>query len=221
MHRDAFGKVGNFQIAYGASENSLERSVEAAMERKLDEHEQGVGLKMLDAYERRAPIATRFLQDMERIPEDPGYWQAASGRYRHFHMAKLRGFGVSGRTRQSIMSSLSREMRNFPMQNVVADTLAKASYGVKKEYEDTGMRARPAAVLYDAMLTLCPIPERERVAHLHHKWLHKETYWDVAGGRLRFTIETDYCMRWSTAMTKEEHELLGDPPEVVDLPLGE
>jgi DNA polymerase I-like protein with 3'-5' exonuclease and polymerase domains len=221
VHRDGFGKVGNFQIAYGAVERSLERGVESAIGRRLEDAEKGMGKRMLDAYGRRAPIATRFLEDMEKVPESPGFWQAPSGRIRHFHMSLLASYGVGERTLKGIRSALSREARNFPMQNIVADTLGIASNGCLREFKELNMKARPLVVLYDAMLTLCPIKEREKVAELHHKWLHKEVFWDVDGGRLRFTIDTDYCTRWSTYLTEEEREELGTPPQFEDYPKGE
>jgi len=112
IHRNA-GKVINFSSAYGASENSLERQIEAVTGVKP---EPGTGERGLEAIRERQPRATEFLEEMARTPKERGMYRAASGRIRHC-LTHSAGSGVGWRTRNSIDSALGREMKNFRCRN--------------------------------------------------------------------------------------------------------
>lgn len=96
---------------YGASPTSIERKIEADIGFKPEE---GTGEAILNAIEARQPRATAFLKEMETIPEQVGYYRAASGRLRHFTVLSDSIMGLSARTRSGQINALGRECRNFP-----------------------------------------------------------------------------------------------------------
>jgi hypothetical protein len=206
------GKVVNFSSAYGATAKSLERKMEADTGVKPEE---GMGEKGLDAIAARQPRATEFLQEMAEIPRKQGYYRAASGRLRHCILHGS-GSGVSWRTRQSIESALGRELRNFPMQESVASTSARAGQWLRRAYRSFGMEARPVMCLYDSLVTECSLDERFAVARIHQTFMSDLNTWvyedDRFGRReLNYEIDTDFVYRWSTKPPKEEAKKLEDP----------
>jgi hypothetical protein len=70
------------------------------------------------------------------------------------------------------------------------------------------MKARPMVTLYDAICTLCPIEERFRVKDLHQEFMCDKNTWTYHDRELKYPIDTDYCIKWSTKPTKEQHNLL-------------
>lgn len=197
VHRNA-GKVLNFSSAYGASPNSLERKIESDTGVKP---EPGTGQKGLDAIAARQPRATQFLEEMAEIPARGGYYRAASGRIRHC-VVHGDSADVGWRTKKSIESALGREFRNFPMQESVAATAARACKWAMDTYRKLGLKARPVVCLYDSLVTMCPYEERFVVAKLHQVFLSDINGWeynDVHGHRiLRYGIDTEFNERWST-----------------------
>ncbi len=197
VHRNA-GKVLNFSSAYGASPASLERKIESDTGVKPA---LGTGQKGLEAIAARQPRATQFLEEMADIPTRGGTYRAASGRIRH---CSVHGDGVdvSWRTRKSIESATGREFRNFPMQESVAATAARACKWALETYKSLGLKARPVVCLYDSLVTMCPLEERFIVSKLHQVFLSDTNYWeynDVHGRRvLRYGIDTEFNERWST-----------------------
>jgi hypothetical protein len=216
LHRDGLGKVANFQIPYGSSDSGLERQVEAVTGKRP---EPGTGASMKKAYASRNPVASEFLSQLEQTVTLTGHYRAVSGRIRHFKTYSDSHSGYVGtRAKEAVENPQKREARNFPMQNNVADTMALAAVLLLKEFRARGMKARTVAVLYDAMLTLCPIEEKDEVARLHHECIHERVAWNVPGGRrLRYTTDTNFCRRWSTTPTKEEKAKLGKPPKFKEL----
>jgi len=208
-HRDGIGKPANFSIAYGATESSLERAVRAATKETPPE---GTGHGMLSAYAERYPVANAFFEGQEYLPETEGKYVAVSGRVRHFKAHRSGAYGLSDRQRGGYLSSEQRQARNFPLQNNVADTMCLAAVGLLYDCIRLGLKARPLALLYDSLVTFCPIEERAQVVELHNKWMHEKVYWKTPGGILRYTIDTDYCMRWSTTRATADSDLLGKPP---------
>jgi uracil-DNA glycosylase family 4 len=203
-------KVLNFSSAYGATANSLERKIEADTGSKP---EPGVGERGLAAIAARQPRATEFLEEMARVPKERGFYRAASGRIRHcvLHGA---GSGVGWRTRNALESSLGREMRNFPMQESVGATSARACRWLLGTYRMLGMEARPMTCLYDSVVTLCPLEERFLVSRLHELCMSELNTWeydDAYGKRtLRYRIDNEFKWRWSTDPSEEDAERLAD-----------
>lgn len=195
---------------YGASPNTLERKIESDTGAKPDP---GTGQAGLDAIEARQPRATEFLREMEKIPETTGYYRAASGRLRRC-VTHGRNAQISWRTRNSVVSALGREMRNFPMQESVAATAARAGIWLLKAYKMFGLKARPMIILYDSVVTLCPLEERFVVSHLHDLFMCKLNTWryiDVHGDRtLQYSSTGELNYRWSCPPPKSELAILQD-----------
>ncbi len=206
----AAAKVINFSSAYGASPSSLERKIESDTGVKPAE---GTGQKGLDAIAARQPRATEFLEEMQDTPARKGWYRAASGRLRHCVMHG-RDTGIGYRQRNSIESAAGRELRNFPMQESVASTAARAGRDLGKLYRQLGMKARVITILYDSVVTMCPFEEREVVAHLHQQYMCDANNWvyhDEYGTReLTYPIDTDFNYRWSTKPSKAEKAQLND-----------
>ncbi len=206
IHRAA-AKVGNFQSMYGASATTLERKIEQDIGKKPEE---GIGERILRALAKRQPAATGFLQSMETKPIDPGYLVAASGRKRRFATHANMGVrGCTSRTEDGLIKSLGREARNFYMQSSVADTSARAGKWLLDYYIKHNMQARPLVILYDSVVTLCPLEERHIVADLHQRFMTDENTWTYYGKEMNYPIDNDFVMRWSTTdLTSEEKALL-------------
>ncbi len=195
------GKIGMFSIPYGASPKLLERTIESITGIKPS---QGTGDKLIDAYETKFPIAAAFLKAQEACVEDPGYYRSISGRVRHFHTHGLSTEGLSEKARKSLMAPLSREARNYPMQEIVAATMARAVNLLVSEFKSQGMQSRPMILLHDALTVLSPIEERWQVKDLLQKCMSDATTWDVNGKTLKFAIDVDFSYRWGMKPTKEE-----------------
>lgn len=196
--------------AYGASPASLERKIESDTGVKP---EPGVGQKGLDAIAARQPRASEFLEEMGNIPKTKGYYRAASGRICHCNVHSASS-GVGWRTRNSIESALGRELRNYPMQESVGATSARACTYALEIYRKLGMRARPMTCLYDSLVTLCPLEERFVVARIHTvvmSEINTWTYEDEYGKRvLQYGVDNEFNYRWSTRPNSEELAQLDD-----------
>jgi hypothetical protein len=197
--------------AYGASPSSLERKIESDTGVKPEE---GVGQKGLDAIKARQPRATEFLEEMANTPKTKGYYRAASGRIRHclLHGA---GSGVGWRVRNSLESALGRELKNFPMQESVAATAARACAYAHFLYMKLGLRARVMMCLYDSLVSISPLEERFIVQRIHDVVMSEVNTWtyDDAYGRrtLQYGVDNEFNYRWSTRPTKDEQRQLADP----------
>jgi uracil-DNA glycosylase family 4 len=201
-------KVGNFSSAYGASASTLERKIEQDTGKKPEE---GTGQRLLKALEKRQPVAQDFLIKMERIPEKPGYYRAASGRLRHFssHDPKYLD-DIDEHLTMGLFKSMGREARNFPMQESVAATAARAGKWLLDTYIKLNMKARPLIILYDSVVTLCPLEERFKVAQLHQLFMTDENTWEYHGRKMNYPIDTDFVYRWSAKPDKDDKKLLED-----------
>lgn len=189
------GKVGNFSSAYGATPDTLERKIEADTGTKPPE---GTGQELLDALDRRQPIAMGFLKSMEDVPKNPGYYRAASGRIRHFYLHPDNLYQIGSRASRGMVSAMGRECRNYPFQESVAATSARAGNGLLKHFREAGMYALPMVILYDSVVTLCPIEERHEVAELHTRYMCDENTWNYSGRELKYPIDTEFNLAWST-----------------------
>jgi uracil-DNA glycosylase family 4 len=205
------GVIVSNSSSYGASSNSIERKIESDTGVKPEE---GTGERGLEAIAERQPRATQYLEEMARVPKEKGFYRAASGRIRHCPMHSA-GSGVGWRTRNAIESSLGRQMRNFPCQESVGATSARACKWLLHAYRQLGLKARPMTCLYDSVVTLCPLEERFLVARLHQICMSDINGWDYSdehGDRtLRYSIDLDYNWRWSTKSSKADQAKLSDP----------
>lgn len=201
-------KVGNFSSAYGASASTLERKIEQDTGKKPEE---GTGERLLSALEKRQPVAQDFLIKMERIPAKKGTYRAASGRLRHFisHGEKYLDI-LDEHLTSGLFKSMGREARNFPMQESVAATAARAGKWLLDTYIKQGMQARPLIILYDSVVTLCPLEERFKVAEYHQKYMTDANTWEYHGRTMNYPIDTDLVYRWSSKPDKHDKELLTD-----------
>lgn len=194
--------------AYGASASTLERKIEQDTSKKPEE---GTGEKLLKALQKRQPVAQEFLVKMENTPQKPGYYRAASGRLRHFishgdkYMDQLDENLTSG-----LFRSMGREARNFPMQESVAATAARAGKWLLDTYIRLGMKARPLIILYDSVVTLCPLSERFEVAKFHQTFMTDVNTWHYHGRDMSYPIDTDFVYRWSSKPSKTDKKLLND-----------
>lgn len=205
IHRGA-AKVGNFQSMYGASATTLERKIEQDIGKKPDE---GIGDRILMALAKRQPAATGFLQSMETKPIDPGYLVAASGRIRRFATHARMGIrGSTSRAEDGLIKALGREARNFYMQSSVADTSARAGKWLLDYYIKHNMQARPLVILYDSVVTLCPLEERNVVAELHQTFMTTKNTWTYYGKEMHYPIDNEFVMRWSTKLTPDEEAII-------------
>lgn len=201
-------KVGNFSSAYGAMAATLERKIESDTGIKPEE---GTGQRLLDALAQRQPIATDFLIGLEEAPRTPGFLRAASGRVRHFLSHPENIWGISGRAKRGLLSSQGREARNFFMQESVAATAARAANWLLRDLREAGFQARPMTVLYDSVVTHCPVEERMAVSMLHQHFMADVNNWHYHGRWFNYPIDTDFVDAWSAKPPKERKILLEDP----------
>jgi DNA polymerase I-like protein with 3'-5' exonuclease and polymerase domains len=194
-------KRGNFGATYGIMDGTLERQIEQETGEKP---EPGTGQRVLDALVESRPVAFAHLKALEDTPVNPGYLRAASGRKRRFALHPMTVRGISDRAMRSSISAQGREARNFYCQGAVADTAARASVWLLRDYKRLGLKARPMVVLYDSIVTLCPVEERDIVAALHQRYMTELNCWCNHGRVWNFPIDTDYNKRWSNKPTTEE-----------------
>jgi len=195
----AAGKVGNFSSAYGATGETLERKIEADTGSKPPE---GTGQALLDAIARRQPVATAFLESVADMPRHPGKMRAASGRIRHFYLHPDNFYGISQRAQRGMAGAMGREARNFPMQESVASTASRAGnwlLGYGRKHELVG---RPMVILYDSVVTLCPLEEREIWVKAHKLYMFVKNGWWYHKRVLTYPIDTEINPGWSTPAKK-------------------
>jgi uracil-DNA glycosylase family 4 len=194
-------KIGNFSTAYGAVAMTLERKIEQDTGVKP---EPGTGERILETLKHSRPQAFKWLEELENTPKFPGWLKSASGRKRRFALHPADVMGISGSLRRGVMNSQGREARNYYCQEIVAATAARASVWLLRHYRSKGMQAYPMIVLYDSVVTLCPIEERDVVAELHQKYMTSINQWCYHGRIMDFPIDTEINRRWSTKPTSEE-----------------
>lgn len=206
LFRDGCGKVGNFSIPYGATDMLLERMIEANTGIKPPE---GTGKKMIEAHAARYPVATNYQKYLETTIESPGYFRALSGRVRHFYYTNLGDIdGLSDYTREGILSPLKRQARNFPMQNIVADTTAKALVRFVRERRERKLDARIMMLLYDAMTVITKLEDLKETITLLKNCLTIWCPWTAHGVTFNFDVDTSIGFRWGVKATKEEKAII-------------
>jgi hypothetical protein len=105
---------------------------------------------------------------------------------------------------------MGREARNFPMQESVAATAARAGKWLLDTYIKLKLQAKPLIILYDSVVTLCPLEERFKVAQLHQLFMTDENTWEYHGRKMNYPIDTDFVYRWSAKPDKNDKKLLED-----------
>lgn len=195
------GKVGMFSIPYGAQGRLLEREIETVTGKKPKE---GAGELLMAAYQKKFPKASSFLEKQELAVENPGYYRTVSGRVRHFHVNLIKDDVNSAWGMKSLVSPLTRESRNYPMQEMVAATMMRAQVSLLKDFVARGLQARPMIMLYDALVVHCPESERWLVQDLVAEHLSERTFWTVHDRKLSFTIDSAFSKKWGAKLTKEE-----------------
>jgi uracil-DNA glycosylase family 4 len=198
--RDGSGKVGNFSSAYGASGNSLERKIEADTGAKPNP---GDGQGILDALQERQPVATAYLEEQQELPKSEDHLRLASGRIRHWlgtHSRKT----MDPRVWDALMSAQGRECRNTPLQESVASTSAIAAQNLLHFGITRGLIGRPMVLLYDAVVTLCPIAEVNIWQKAHELFMFRKVVWDYDGRYLNYPIETEINRSWSSGKLDDE-----------------
>jgi len=97
------------------------------------------------------------------------------------------------------------------MQESVASTAARAAIWLTEHFYKHNMKARIVTILYDSVVTLCPLEERFEVAKLHQKYMCDLNTWEYHGRTMNYPIDTDFVYRWSESPTDEESEQLNSP----------
>ena len=201
LHRfTCSGVLVSNSSAYGATGETLERKIEADTGAKPPE---GTGQALLDAIGRRQPIATAFLEAVAEIPRHPGKMRAASGRIRHFYLHPDNFYGISQRQQRGMAAGMGREARNFPMQESVASTASRAGNWLLEYGRKHGLHGRPMVILYDSVVTLCPIEEREIWVKAHKLFMDLKNGWWYHGRVLTYPIDTEINPGWSLPAPKK------------------
>lgn len=200
-------KVGNFSSAYGATPATLERKIEADTGIKP---EPGTGQRLLDALAKRQPDADAYLKRIETVPKHPGFIRAASGRLRRFigHPDHILGF--TGRERESVFNTAGREARNFEMQESVAATAAIAGTRILEMAIKQNLQGRPITILYDSVVTMCPLEERFIFTKAHTLYMHVSNGWAYHNRVLTYPIDNELNVGWSDRPSVDELKLLED-----------
>jgi uracil-DNA glycosylase family 4 len=207
-HRFTANGVLVSNTAYGASVTTLERKYKSDTGK---EPEPGTGQRILDALTAQRPVAMQWLTDLEQCPINPGYVQTESGAKRHFklHAPNLRG--VSARTKKSVLVALAREARNFPLQNSVSVTAIRAAKLLMEHCECENIQhVYPMALLYDSIVTICPIEMRFVVMDLHERFMCTENQWHNHGRTWNYTATHEFNFAWSERPSKALQKQLSD-----------
>lgn len=87
---------------------------------------------------------------------------------------------------------------------------------LRRLYLKLGLKAKPITILYDSVVTLCPLEERFVVAKLHTLCMSELNTWDyddeLSGKRtLKYSVDNEFNYRWSTRPSKALQKTLDDP----------
>lgn len=205
----AMGKVGNFSSAYGASGATLERKIESDTKKKPDP---GMGDALLRALDERQPTASDYLRDCERIPAEVGTMRAFSGRVRHFHTNKqYRSDSRVSKLLRKKLAAMGRECRNFPMQESVAFSSARACVWLLEFKRKFNLQGYPFSVLYDAITSGCPLHERAIWTKAHTLFMFMKNGHRYDTRLLRYPVDHELNIAWSWAPDDETLKLWKAP----------
>jgi uracil-DNA glycosylase family 4 len=211
-HR-AGGKVGNFQIPYQSSPALIERKIEVDTGHKPEE---GTGQKIIDAYLGKNANCALWLDNQKSLPEDPGYIVSISGAKRRFFVHPADLAGLSEYARESIIEPLRRQACNWPIQHIVAASLAKAVVKANSLYKERNMHARVSIPLYDALYTLCRIDEIDQVKEIHQIAMADINVWDFGDRQLKFELDTEVTLRWACAMDESDKKEFEEQSKILE-----
>jgi uracil-DNA glycosylase family 4 len=199
------GKVGIFSAAYDASAGALERKIEVAIGRKPN---QGTGERVINAYMSKFSKVKEYMDRQRRVPIDPGYIISISGAKRHFRThrySEAEEYGLTPYEMNSLMDPLTRQAINWPIQSLIADSLAKAVVAANLKFKQLGMKARVCVPQYDSLVTLCPVREAEAVKRIHQEAMVDINHWTFPSGKtLVLELDTQITFRWSCKMDDAE-----------------
>lgn len=193
-------------IPYGTSAELLERQVELASGEKP---EKGTGQRMIDSYMLTKPDVAKFLEKCKQTVFDPGYYQAPSGYKRHYIIPDENS-GLTEKQRSKIIGSVQRQACNIPLQNLVADSLARSIISMHRYCRKNNLKTRIFMPLYDCNYCEVVPEEIDIIKKLIVKCMSTDNYWDLPGGRLSFTAEPEIGKACGTKLTKREEEELNN-----------
>lgn len=200
------GVLVSNSIPYGATPTLLERMIESNTGIKPPDK---TGEDMIRAWEERYPAAAKFQEEMAKKVKDPGWWRSLSGRVRHFMFAELEDLdGFAEADARGILSGLGRQSRNFPCQEIVAATTAKALLMFIDDRRKMGLRSRIGILLYDAITAFAPLEQAKATAALLRDCLTSRNSWNTAGGLFHFEVDTTIGFRWGVKATAEEKKII-------------
>lgn len=195
--------------AYGASGATLERKIESDTKKKPDP---GMGDALLRALDERQPVASDYLRDCERIPAEVGTMRAFSGRVRHFHTNKqYRSDSRVSKLLRKKLAAMGRECRNFPMQESVAFSSARACVWLLEFKRKFNLQGYPFSVLYDAITSGCPLHERAIWTKAHTLFMFLKNGHRYDTRLLRYPVDHELNIAWSWAPDDETLKLWKNP----------
>lgn len=195
--------------SYGGTATSIARKIEADTGVKPTEDE---AQALLDAVEQRQPRATIFFKEMERAPIEQGFLRAASGRIRHCHV--LANTGKYSKERESQLTALGRECRNYKMQESVGSSASRACVEMVKFFikfsKSHGLQGYPFVCLYDSIVVHCPCNERSLWQKALDLYMNLSNGWKYGPNILRYPTDCELNAGWSTKPSGEFKDNLHD-----------
>lgn len=204
LYRNGIGKTAGFGIPYGSGGPSLQRRIEITTGVKQPE---GTGEKVIRAYKTTRSGCYAYIEYCKSLVTTQGYYQSITGNKRHFIVPDINS-GLSERARQKIIADQQREAANFPLQELVAATLALAVPRYNRYARMHNLKSRIVCPLYDAIYTFSPGTEITESHKLIEKVLVEDIEWDTPGGKFHFGTDHETTKAWGTPLTKEEYKEL-------------
>lgn len=205
-------KVVTFSSSYGGTASSIARKIESDTGEKVTEDE---AQDLLDAIEQRQPRATAFFHEMENLPRSGAlFLQAASGRKRHLRVLSLINKperNLNNSARNSALTALGRECRNYQLQESVAAVAAIACANLVGFKYKWNLRGSLIACLYDSCVVHCPVEERAIWQKALNLYMTLSNGWKYGDDILRYPTDCELNAGWSTKATGEFKEQLHDP----------
>jgi len=138
-----------FGIPYGRGAEAIARQCrEEGVETSVDDAQ-----KLIDGYFNRYQRVGPFLEACQRRPYEPMWMCGYDGRYRRFHWS----------ADEQVLKEQERQACNFPIQNLVADSVWAALAAMWKWRERTNIPFQFLLQIHDAVLLHVPIEHAPRV----------------------------------------------------------
>lgn len=193
-------------IPYGASPPLLERNIEVASGEKP---KPGTGEKLIDAYRSTKVQVTEYLEWCKTLPETVGYYRGPSGYKRHFKVPPDIA-QMPEKLRSSIVGKMQREACNVGLQNLVADSLARAVPPLNAMFRSLNKKSRAVIPLYDAIYIHAPYEEADLAIKCLKFFMSDNNAWNLKGGELKFSADAEVTKRWGTKPSPEEYKEVSD-----------